>query len=55
MVVFKRKCATLRCPQFPLPLACDSCQIAVHAKGGCYGYIVYGYKELHPLGLALFP
>ena len=21
----------------------------------CYGYIVYGYKELHPLGLALFP
>ena len=23
--------------------------------GICYGYIVYGYKELHPLGLALFP
>ena len=23
--------------------------------GLCYGYIVYGYKELHPLGLALFP
>ena len=21
----------------------------------CYGYIVYGYEELHPLGLALFP
>ena len=21
----------------------------------CYGYIVYGYKELHPLGLALLP
>ena len=24
-------------------------------EANCYGYIVYGYKELHPLGLALFP
>ena len=27
----------------------------LNRKQTCYGYIVYGYKELHPLGLALFP
>ena len=30
-------------------------KIFVYTYGMCYGYIVYGYKELHPLGLALFP
>ena len=46
----------LSLPSLLLLLFCfPLCVIYACLRVLCYGYIVYGYKELHPLGLALFP